>query len=356
VTLEKLGWNAFFEAEWNILPRDDQQRARITAQHREQWQVASSFGESRAEPSGTLRQAAEDGGDWPAVGDWVAVTGDPATGLLVREVLPRRTQIARKVAGRQIAPQILAANVDTIFVLIGLDDDYNPRRVERYLSQLWDTGARIVLLLNKADLCGNLDGRLQEMQRNAPGVDVLSISASTGQGVAGLDSYSKAGQTIVLLGSSGVGKSTLVNRLLHTEQQTTGPVRASDSRGRHTTTARQLFFLGNGAMIIDTPGLRELQLWDSSEGLAGAFSDIETLAQQCRFHNCHHNGEPGCAVAAAIEAGELNSRRFANHVKLLREEQFLERKLDRSAQQKEKQRIKTVSRAVRQLYNNRDKP
>jgi ribosome biogenesis GTPase / thiamine phosphate phosphatase len=318
VNLETLGWNYFFEAEWNAKAWGDELPARVTAQHREQWQVAGRFDESRAEPSGTLRQAAELGADWPAVGDWVCAAGDPSSGMLIREVLPRRTQIARKVAGRQIAPQILAANVDTIFVVAGLDGDFNPRRLERYLAQLWDTGARTVLVLNKSDLYEGVEALVTQAQECAPGVEVLTISAFTGQGIDSLYAYIQSAQTIVLLGSSGVGKSTLVNRLLQAEQQSTGPVRAYDSRGRHTTTARQLFFLPNGATVIDTPGLRELQLWDAGEGVAQAFSEIETLAQACRFRDCTHSGEPGCAVTAAIEGGELDAGRYANHQRLLR--------------------------------------
>jgi ribosome biogenesis GTPase / thiamine phosphate phosphatase len=355
--LETLGWNSFFEAAWNAMSRPDEQPARVITQHRELWQVAGEFGESRAEASGKLRLASEQCAGWPTVGDWVAVSGQAQASqhLLIREVLPRRTQITRKMAGRQIAPQVLATNVDTIFVIMALDNDYNPRRLERYLAQLWESGARVAVLLNKADLCAESAARVEETIALAPGAAVLSLSAASGEGIQALASYTQPGQTIVLLGSSGVGKSTLLNRFLQADRQRTAPVRASDSRGRHTTTARQLFFLRTGTMVIDTPGLRELQLWDTGTGVTQAFADIEQLAQRCRFRNCTHQGEPGCAIAKAISTGELDESRWQNHQKLLREQQFLETKLDRAAQQKRKDHVKTIHRAARKLYEAREK-
>jgi ribosome biogenesis GTPase len=282
------------------------------------------------------------------------MSGEPSRGMLIRDVLPRRTSIVRKMAGRRVEAQVLAANVDVLFVVMGLDGDYNLRRLERYLAQCWETGARVVVVLNKADVCADPEARAHGIRQRV-GAEVVCISASRGEGLNDLGRYLASGQTVVLLGSSGVGKSTLLNRLLQAEQQPTAPVRARDSRGRHTTTARQLFFLPNGAMVIDTPGLRELQLWDAEEGLQQAFADIETLAQRCRFRNCTHAGEPGCAVLAAIEGGELDAARLENHRKLLREQAFLERKVDQGAQQKAKERIKTINRAVRELYKRRDR-
>jgi ribosome biogenesis GTPase / thiamine phosphate phosphatase len=307
-----------------------------------------------AEASGKLREAAEQGGDWPAVGDWVVVEGDARTGLLIRGVLPRRTRIARKMAGKKIAEQVLAVNVDTIFVVMALDGDFNPRRLERYLAQIWDCGAKPVIVLNKSDLCETIEVRLREVQRSALGVPVLTISATTAQGIDELLHYVRPQQTVVLLGSSGVGKSSIVNRLLGTDRQTVHPVRQQDSRGRHTTTERQLFFLPNDAMIIDTPGLRELQLWDADEGVSQAFHELEDISLRCRFRDCTHASEPGCAVSTAIANGSLDPARFENYRKLQREQAFLRRKVDASAQKEMKNHIKTINRAVRQMYRQRD--
>ena len=355
VRLEDLGWNDFFRAKWNSVEPSTETPARVTSQHRELWEVVGEFGEGRAEASGKLRLRAAAGEDWPAVGDWVSVGGDPAQGLVVSSVLSRRTQISRKLAGKQVAEQVLAANVDTIFLVMGLDGDYQPRRVERYLAQTWESGARAVVLLNKADLFEDAKVRADEIRRIALGVEVLCVSAATGQGMSGVERYLASGETVVLLGSSGVGKSTLLNRLVGVEKQATAQVRERDSRGRHTTTAKQLFFFAGGAMVIDTPGLRELQLWEPGDGITQAFGDIAVLAMQCRFRNCTHNGEPGCAVAKAIGEGTLEEARLENHRKLLREQAFLERKMDKGTKAKNREQMKVLHRAVRQMYRQRDK-
>jgi len=306
-----------------------------------------------AEAAGRLRLASTSGGDWPTVGDWVAVEAGENSGFRICEVLPRRTKIVRKVPGRQIKEQVLAANVDTVFLVMALDGDFNPRRIERYLAQMWECGARPVLVLNKMDLCQGTGSRVAEVERCSAGVAVLAISATQGRGMEGLATHVPTGKTAVLLGSSGVGKSSIVNCLLGEEQQRVGPLRAHDSRGRHTTTGRQLFFLKTGAMIIDTPGLRELQLWDAGEGVRRAFGELEGLSARCRFRDCRHQGEPGCAVNEAVAQGMFDAKRLENYQKLQREQQFLERKVDAEARQKAKQRIKTLNRSIRRLYQRR---
>src|SRR5438309_4035453 len=238
--------------------------ARVVAQSRGVWRVAGNFGESAAEATGKLRLAAEEGADWPAVGDWVAAElQDQGGAAMIREVLPRRSQFVRKLAGKKLAEQVIAANVDTAVLVSALDGDFNPRRVERYLAQCWQSGAKPVIVLNKADACENLREKEEQTENVAMGVPVCLISAKTGQGFSELEAHFAPGQTLVLLGSSGVGKSTILNRLMGHAIQEVEEVRESDSRGRHTTTARQIFVLPGGPLLMDTPGLRELQLWDA---------------------------------------------------------------------------------------------
>ena len=276
--LEGLGWNSYWEAMWNDLAREAGWVAgRVVSQQRGLWRVAGAAGSEEdgdvwAAASGKLRQQADEGGDWPAVGDWVAAemaAGD-ARGV-IHAVLPRRSQFVRKAPGKQVEQQVIAANVDTAFMVAAVDGDFNLRRIERYLAQCWESGAAPIVVLNKVDQLDEEAWRHQrrvaEVARIARGVPVLPLSGRSGQGVDALEAFLSQGQTIVLLGSSGVGKSTLVNRLLGYEAQDTQPVRESDSRGRHTTTSRELLGLPSGAMVIDTPGLRELQLWDAAGGI-----------------------------------------------------------------------------------------
>src|SRR6266850_538005 len=354
--LRRWGWSSYFEALWNEAERGNGVPARVIAQQRKFWRIAGAFGECWAEVSGKLRLAAEEGVEWPAVGDWaVADVGEAGSSPLILEVLPRRSRFVRKVAGKKIAEQVIAANVDTALLVSALDGDFNPRRVERYLAQCWESGARPVIVLNKADACGDVRDKTAAIERIAVGTEVCVVSARTGQGMEGLERFLTPGQTIVLLGSSGVGKSTIANRLLGEMHQEVQPVREGDSRGRHTTSARELFVLPGGALLMDTPGLRELQLWDATDGVSQAFADIDTLAAECRFSDCKHEGEPGCAVQAAVDARTLDEARIENRRKLLREQEFLRRKMDLEARQAEKRRIKHLMKEVRKIYLERKK-
>jgi len=356
VSILRWGWNDYFEAVWKKEERENAVPARVVAQSRGIWQVAGDFGECPADAAGKLRLAAEEGADWPAVGDWVAVElRDGGSAALIQEVLRRQSQFIRKMAGKKIAEQVMAANVDTALLVSALDGDFNPRRVERYLTQCWESGAKPVIVLNKADACERPHEKADEMQKVALGVPVCVVSAKTGLGFDAVEKFLVQGQTLVLLGSSGVGKSTIVNRLMDRTIQEVQEVRESDSRGRHTTISRQIFILPGGALLMDTPGLRELQLWDAEEGLAQTFSDIESLAAQCRFSDCNHTTEPGCAVQAAIKAGALEDWRLANWRKLQREQEFLRRKIDPEARHDERQRVKVLMRGVRQMYRDRKK-
>jgi ribosome biogenesis GTPase len=274
---------------------------------------------------------------------------------VIHEVLPRRSKFVRKSPGKKIEEQVIAANVDTALLVSALDCDFNPRRVERYLAQCWESGARPVIVLNKVDACEQARGKVFEMARVAMGTAVCVVSARTGQGFSELEEFLGPGQTLVLLGSSGVGKSTIVNRLLGETVQEVWPVRESDSRGRHTTTTRELFVLPGGALLMDTPGLREMQLWDAGDGVAQVFADIDSLAAQCRFGDCRHEAEPGCAVLAALSAGTLDPARVEDRRKLLREQECLRRKIDPEARQEQKEQWKQIHRAARQKYQQRQR-
>ena len=355
MSITRWGWNSYFEANWRGGDRDAMP-ARIIAQQRKFWRAAGEFAECWAEASGKLRLAADGGADWPAVGDWVvAEVLGAGTTALIQEVLPRRSKFVRKSPGKKMEEQVIAANVDTALLVSALDGDFNPRRVERYLAQCWESGAKPVVVLNKADACEDTRGKAAVMERVALGTSVFAVSAKTGEGFSELEEILRPGQTLVLLGSSGVGKSTIANRLLGGAIQEVWPVRESDSKGRHTTTARELFVLPGGALLMDTPGLREMQLWDSEDGVAQTFAEIDALAAQCRFGDCRHEGEPACAVQAALEAGALDAARLENWRKLLREQDFLRRKLDPEARQEHKDQWKLLHREQRQKYQQRKK-
>jgi ribosome biogenesis GTPase len=356
VFIHDLGWDAYRAALWIECRGEDCVPARVVSQQRGLWRVAGEFGECWAAASGKLRIESEEGGDWPAVGDWVSAeihTGQTSATIL--HVLPRRSRFARKVAGKQIAEQVIAANIDVALIVAALDGDFNVRRIERYMAQCWESCARPAIVLNKADECAESRERAAEIEEIAMSAPVFLISAKTGEGLEALETSFTKGQTIVLLGSSGVGKSTLLNRLLREERQRTHAVRHSDSRGRHTTSSRELFLLPGGTMIIDTPGLRELQLWNAADGLSQTFSEVDELAARCRFRDCRHRNEPGCAVQSALGSGILDTGRFESWRKLQREQEFLQRKTDPEIRHAEKKRIKIIMRQVRHEYNNRDK-
>jgi ribosome biogenesis GTPase len=349
--LADLGWDEGFAAAFAAVAETNPTLLPARVMHqRRLYGVTAEAGDWLAGVSGRLRHAGTGSLGRPAVGDWVAVD-PPATGgqARIQAVLPRRSSFVRKAAGRRVEEQVVAANIDTVFLVAGLDHDFNPRRLERYVTAAWNSGARPVLLLNKADLADDPAGRdalREEVAAVAQGVPVHLVSARTGEGLEQLAPYLVPRQTLALLGSSGVGKSTLLNRLLGGEVQRTGEVRESDDRGRHTTTHRELFVAQEGWLAIDTPGLRELQLWESDEGLETAFADIEELAAACAFNDCRHTGEPGCAVAAAIAAGALAEERLASYRKLQREQAELRTRTDVLAHQREKQRIKALVKAA----------
>ena len=314
LTLEDYGWSDFFAAEFAPFAIEGFEAARVFLQHNRIYTLYTASGEAEAETTGRLRYTARGAEDLPAVGDWVVMRrmNNEEGKAKIHDILPRRSKFSRRAAGSETEEQIVAANVDTVFLVSGLDNDYNPRR---------------------------------EVEAGAPGGPVLLLSAKRGEGGEQLLPYIERGRTVALMGSSGVGKSTIVNRLLGSEVQRTQDVRLSDAKGRHTTTHRELFVLAGGGLVLDTPGMRELQLLVSERGLRETFEDIEDVAAQCRFSDCRHEGEPGCAIRVALEAGVLDSSRYQNYRKMQAEMRHAATLVDPRRAQEEKERVKRIHRA-----------
>nr|MBA3475740.1 ribosome small subunit-dependent GTPase A [Actinomycetota bacterium] len=301
--------------------------------------LGSELTELRADTAGRLSHEAAGAGELPAVGDWVAIAPRPEeAAATIQAVVSRRTKFSRKVALNASEEQVLAANIDAVFLVMSLNEDFNLRRLERYITMAWESGAQPVVVLTKTDLCPDFELRVLEVEAIAFGVPVHAISTLTGDGLDLIRSHLAPGRTIALLGSSGVGKSTLVNTLAGQELLATQTIREDDGEGRHTTRHRQLVLLPGGGLVVDTPGLRELQLWESSDGLAETFGDVEELAGQCRFSDCAHGTEPGCAVQAALAEETLPLARWESYKKLQRELAHLERRLDKRLQAEERKR------------------
>ncbi len=321
---------------------------RVVVGHARLLRVLTEEGEALAAVAGSLRHHARGPEDRPAVGDWVALR-PPSGGhrAVVQAVLPRRTAFIRRAAGERTVAQVLAANVDAVFLVMGLDGDFSLRRIERALVLAWESGADPVVLLNKADLCDDVAGRRTEVEAVAGGVPVRVIAAKPGQGLEALAPWLVPGHTVALLGSSGVGKSTLVNRLLGREKQRTREVLDAGQRGRHTTSHRELILLPGGALLLDTPGLRELQLWSDGVGLETTFGDVHELSSACRFTDCRHGSEPGCAVRAAVEEGRLDPARLESFLKLQAELRALEIREDPLKRREERGRWKAIHKSLR---------
>ena len=337
MNLEQFGWSDFFERQLAAGATP----GRVASANHGRFLVWTAAGEADASVSGLLRRNAA---LWPAVGDWVVLRDDAE---VIVKVLERKTKLSRKQPEREIREQVLAANIDVLFIVSGLDRDYNERRIERFLVMARESGARPVVLLNKSDLAAELGLDLADVvartERLSLGVQVVALSAISDHGLDALPALLAPGETAALIGSSGVGKSTILNRLLGDERQRTTAVRPSDNRGRHTTTTRELFVMPGGWLLMDLPGLREVQLWATTEDLTDSFEDIQELAQACRFRDCAHAGEPGCAV----EAAGLDPARLANYLKMQRELAHLERKVDPRLAKETRAKWKAIEKSVR---------
>jgi ribosome biogenesis GTPase len=338
--LEELGWDADWASALGQLQEDNLIVGRVAAQHRGAYDVWTKDGELRSRAAGRMFYAHEVGAPVPAVGDWVALQDTTIT-----SILPRRSAFVRKRAGLSSDDQVLAANVDTAFLLGGLDDDFSLRRLERYITTAWDSGAAPVVVLTKADLRADVAEAVLAVESVAIGVPVQPVSNVTGEGIEQLAPHLRPGRTVVLLGSSGVGKSTLLNRLAGEDLMRTAAV-AADGTGRHTTTHRELVQLPDGALVIDTPGLRELQFWEGD--LSAAFEEIEALAAECRFRDCAHAREPDCAVLAAVDDGRLELDRLRSWRKLQRELEAIAARTDHRLRLARKKRWKEIAAHARQ--------
>jgi len=318
--LAALGWDAEWQRAFDAMSQEHPGLlpARISMETKLNYLVWTAEDELPAKVTGKLlHETKRDPLNRPKVGDWVGVSlADKGERAQIRQLLPRRSQLTRKVPGRRNEAQVIAANFDTVFIVQGLDDNFNLRRLERCLVMVHEGGAQPVVVLNKRDVCRNLAERLREARTAAGQTPIVSLSAITGEGMDLLQPWIRPGQTVAFIGSSGVGKSTLINRLYGDTVQETREVRERDSKGRHTTVRREMIFLPGGGVVIDTPGMREFHLWFAEEGLEAAFSDIEAIAANCRFNDCSHSSEPGCAVIEAVEKGALARERHQNFLRL----------------------------------------
>ncbi|MBA2563966.1 MAG: ribosome small subunit-dependent GTPase A [Gemmatimonadetes bacterium] len=346
--LERLGWRPFFADGFTRIADEHLQPGRVAVQHRNAYRVYVAEGDLPAELAGRLRHETADEAELPVVGDWVALRARAGEGrATIHAVLPRQSRFSRNRAGRSTGEQVLAANVDVVFLVSALDDEVNARRIERYLTLAWDSGAEPVVVLSKADLASDAGDGERAVRAIALGVPVHVVSGRTGVGLEHLRPYLAGDRTAALLGPSGVGKSTLINALIGSAVQAVAEVRERDRKGRHTTTRRELLALPGGGLLLDTPGMRELQLWEGSEGLRETFEDVEQLASGCRFTSCHHESEPGCAVTEAVAAGLLSEARLISYHKLQREIRHLDARRDVQARQREQGRVKAATKGLR---------
>jgi ribosome biogenesis GTPase len=353
-SLSSLGWDEAREAELQALEVPGLVPGRVSLEHNHVYRVMTGTGEVLAEAAGRIKHLASGRRELPTVGDWVAL-GQGAEGQrsTIRAILKRETWFSRKASGRSTEEQVIAANIDVVFLVFALDKPVNPRAIERYLAVASRSGARSVVVLNKCELAGDAAAAVAEAASVAGGAPVHAVSTRAEPGVAPLEAYLVPGRTVALLGPSGVGKSSIVNRFVGADVLDTGEVREWDHRGRHTSVHRQLVVRAAGGLIVDTPGMRELQLWDTDEGVGDAFGDVDDLAAGCKFRDCDHDREPGCAVKAAVASGGLPTERYESYLKLRHEQTATLKLRDARALLDEKRRTKILHRAARAMQKSR---
>ncbi len=348
-TLAKFGWNEHLAGVFETIRGRGLEPGRVVFEDNTGFRVQTATVEIYSTLAGRLRHEASGREELPAVGDWVAVrVSQKEERAVIQAVLPRRSCFARKVAGARTAQQIVGANIDTIFLVTSLNQDFNLRRIERYLAMAWESGAQPVVVLSKTDLCAEVPAIIASVSEVARGVPIHAVSVVSGDGLDLLTSYLRYGETIALLGSSGVGKSTLINFFVGYQRQQVKEVRQRDDRGQHATRRRELILLPEGGLLLDTPGMRELQLWEGGEGVQATFDDIETLAATCFFGDCQHESEPRCAVRVALAEGRLDAGRLDSYLKLHRELRHLKLKQDDLARRLDKQQSKKLHHFVKE--------
>lgn len=352
MNLKKLGYNSFFEAYFNEYASEGQIPGRIAIQNLSNFTVYTELGELLGEVSGKFRFETENGkadvNGYPAVGDWVLLRPFPnESKAIIDKILPRKNKFSRKEAGEKTIEQIVAANIDIVFIVNALNHDFNLRRLERYLTTVMDNEIQPVIILSKADLAHDLNAKIEQVREVVGVIPIQAISVKEGFGLEELEQYFVNNNTVAVLGSSGVGKSTLINTLAGEEKFFVQEVSDFSNKGKHTTTHREMIILANGGLIIDTPGMRELQLWDGGEGVAETFDDLEELSLQCKFTDCLHADEPGCAIRAAINKGEIDETRLKSYLKLMREVKYIESKQNVKTAIENKKHWKQVHKSLK---------
>lgn len=351
MNLTQYGWGDCFAASFREHAAAGRVPVRISLQVKDRYLAFTEIGEVAAEPTGRLRYGAATPLDFPVVGDWAAATilEESVPRAQIHSVIARKSLFCRKEAGRRVVAQPLAANVDVVLIAVALDQDFSLNRVERYLSLSREFGTSPVVLLTKADACADSASKVEDVESRLPGVNVIAVSSVEGTGIDRLGDCLQPGVTCAVLGSSGVGKSTLINRLLGAEVLKTREVRLVDGKGRHTTANRQLFLLPSGALIIDTPGMRELQLWDARDGISQTFADIEELSSECHFPDCRHTDEPECAVLRAVADGLIDPAHLENYRKMSRELDYLSIRQEEGAARLERARWKDIAKEAKRI-------